>query len=124
MGNRRLGKANAHFDIGGAQALVLANRGSSTFFESLQNAASGRVGDGVQCAIQGLLGSSHGEDSNKPEIDGCQCVNYDIRGSGLRDGPDEASGARCTSSQNAASGNDFVISNLQLKDRYFFKMGL
>ena len=61
MRDRGLGKMDAKFDIGGAQAIVLANRGSATLLESLQNSTASRVGDGMKHAIQGLLSISHDE---------------------------------------------------------------
>jgi hypothetical protein len=59
MRDRGLGKMNPSFDIGGAQALIFANRGSATLFERLQNPAPSGVGDGMQGAIQSLLRVNH-----------------------------------------------------------------
>jgi hypothetical protein len=53
---------NAQFDIRSAEAHILADGTGSALLESLQNSASGGIGDGMQHTIQGLLRISHGED--------------------------------------------------------------
>ena len=59
MGDRRLGEVNPRFNIRGAKAYVLADGTGSALFEGLQDSASSGIGDGVQHAIQGLLGVGH-----------------------------------------------------------------
>jgi len=48
MRHGRLRKLHPFFDVAGAQACVFSQRVSAFFFERLQDAAAGRVGDGVE----------------------------------------------------------------------------
>jgi hypothetical protein len=65
MGDGGLGEAHALFNIAGAKASVLCDRGSgrgsrATLFESPQDAAARRVSNGVQRVVE-RCGRGHGD---------------------------------------------------------------
>ena len=59
MRNRGLREMNALLDIRSAQADILVDGTSAVFFQGLQDTPPCRVDDGVQDAIQVLLGRRH-----------------------------------------------------------------
>lgn len=71
MRNGRLRQAESGLDVRGAEPDFLVDGARPAFFECFKDLASRRVGDGVEIAIQNLVGD-HASSMNR-DIDECQC---------------------------------------------------
>jgi len=58
MRDGRLGKSDLYFDVRGTETCMITGW---TLLQDLEDPAASGVADGVQCAIEGFVGFSHGQ---------------------------------------------------------------